>query len=75
MIGFALGHLFVQNYYKGGQVTKSIILVKICYKLLHVIQGVRNIDKVTYWPQLISKFWLDLPVCNAASDWFRTFYT
>ena len=25
---------------KGGQVTKPIILVKICYKLLYVIQGV-----------------------------------
>ena len=26
-----------QTYYKGGQMTKSIILVKICYKLLYVI--------------------------------------
>ena len=25
----------------GGQVTKPIILEKICYKLLHVIQGVK----------------------------------
>ena len=25
---------------------KPIILVKICYKLLYVIQGVRNIDKL-----------------------------
>ena len=33
--------------------TKPIILVKICYKLLYVIQGVKKIfDK----PQLISKF-------------------
>ena len=48
--------------------TKSIILVKICY----VIQGVTNInfDKVTSWPQLISS---RLPVCNVASDWLRTF--
>ena len=29
-------------YYKCGQVTKPIILVKICYKLLYVIQGVKN---------------------------------
>ena len=33
------GHLF---RYKGGQVTKPIILVKICYKLLYVIQLVEN---------------------------------
>ena len=32
--------------------TKPIIVVKICYKLLYVIQVV----KVTSWPQLISKF-------------------
>ena len=32
-------------------VTKPI--VKICYKLLYVIQGVKSIfDKVTSWPQL-----------------------
>ena len=37
--------------------TKPIILVKICYKLLYVIQGVENsCDKVTSWPQLISEF-------------------
>ena len=45
MIGFnlSLGQLFSYlNYYKGGQVTKLIILVKICYKLLYVIQGVEN---------------------------------
>ena len=42
---------------KGGQVTKPIILVKICYKLLYVIQGVENsFGKVTSWPQLISEF-------------------
>ena len=28
---------------KGGQVTKPIIVVKICYKLLHVIQVVKKI--------------------------------
>ena len=42
---------------KGGQVTKPIILVKICYKLFCVIQGVENsFGKVTSWPQLISEF-------------------
>ena len=28
---------------KGGQVTKLVMLVKICYTLLYVIQGVKNI--------------------------------
>ena len=37
--------------YKGGQVTKPIILVKICYKLMYVIQGVENsFGKATSWP-------------------------
>ena len=46
MIGFVTWPpFFVPKYYKGGQVTKPIILVKICYKLLYVIQGVEN--KVT----------------------------
>ena len=37
--------------------TKPIILVKMCYKLLHVIQGVENsFGKVTSWSQLISEF-------------------
>ena len=60
----------------GGQVTKPIILVKICYKLLYVtvIQGVENsFGKVTSWPQLILEFWLHMPVNNVASDWPRTF--
>ena len=52
--------------------TKPIIVVKICYKLLYVIQVVKKIfDK---YPQLISKF-LVTPVCNAASNWPRTFFT
>ena len=38
MIGFITWPPF--SYNKGGQVTKPIILVKICYKLLHVIQVV-----------------------------------
>ena len=54
--------------------TKPIIVVKICYKLLYVIQVVKKIVIRTSWPQLISKF-LVAPVCNAASDWPRTFFT
>ena len=45
-VGLAQAH----PNYKGSQVTKSIILVKICYKLaiVYLIQGVRNIfDTVT----------------------------
>ena len=40
----ALKFLLVIGTKKGGQlqVTKPIILVKICYKLLYVIQGVEN---------------------------------
>ena len=37
--------------------TKPIILVKVRYKLLYVIQEVENsFGKVTSWPQLISVF-------------------
>ena len=51
-------------------------IVKICYELLHVIQGAKSIfDKVTSWPQLISKL-LVAPVClHVASDWPHTFFT
>ena len=47
MIGFVTWPPFLyQHYYKGGQVTKPIM--KMCYKLLHVIQGVKKyFDKVT----------------------------
>ena len=34
-----LATFLYQSYYKGGQVTKPIILVKIFYKLLYVIQA------------------------------------
>ena len=45
-------------------------IVKICYKLLHVIQGVKsNFDKVTSWPQLISKLLVAPAYFLAASDW------
>ena len=63
-----------QNYYKGGQVTKPI--VKICYKLLYVILGVKSIfDEVPSWPQLISKLLVVSACLHAASDWPRTFFT
>ena len=58
--------------------TKPIILVKICYKLLYVIQGVENsFDKVTSWPQLISEFLVaHMHAYNyVASDWPHTFTT
>ena len=55
MIGFVTWPPFWWPF--GGQVTKPIILVKTCYKLLYVIQGVANsFGKVTSWPQLISEF-------------------
>ena len=50
-LALSLGHLFctIIIIYKGGQVTKPI--VRICYKLLHLIQGVKSIfDKVASWP-------------------------
>ena len=44
MIGFVTWPPFLyQNYYKDGEATKPITFVKICYKLLYVIQGVVNI--------------------------------
>ena len=66
----SLGHLYCQNC-KDGQVTKPII-VKVCYKLLYVAHS-RSFDKVTSWPQLISRL-LVTPAClHAASDWPHTF--
>ena len=50
MIGFVTWPPFFVRY-KGGQVTKPIILVKIGYKLLYVIQGVEN-----SFSMLISEF-------------------
>ena len=55
--------------------TKPIILTKICYKLLYVIQGVKNIkfltDRVPSRPQSISLKVFGctyVPISNAASD-------
>ena len=59
--------------------TKAIIFVKICYKLLYVIQGFENsFGKVTSWPQLISEFLVahaGMPIYNVASDSLALFYT
>ena len=41
---------------KGGQVTKPIILVKICYKLLYVIQGVETQVETQVWLKSVKKF-------------------
>ena len=52
--------------------TKAI--VKICYKLLYVILGVKStFDEVISWPQLISKLLVASACLHAASDWPRTF--
>ena len=49
-------------------------IVKICYKLLYVILGVKSIfDEVTSWPQLISKLLVASACLHVASDWPRTF--
>ena len=78
MIGFVTCIATFKTIYveKGGQVTKSNILVKICYKLLYLIQRVKNsFDKVIFWPQLISKFLVTLiPVYNAVSDWPHSYF-
>ena len=56
--------------------TKPIIVVKICYKLLYVIQ----VDNRFLISKLLGlnryqSFWSHIPICNAASDWPRTFFT
>ena len=49
-------------------------IMKICYKLLYVILGVKSIfDEVTSWPQLISKLLVASACLHVASDWPRTF--
>ena len=49
-------------------------IVKICYKLLYVILGVKStFDEVTSWPQLITKLLVASACLHAASDWPRTF--
>ena len=67
MIGFVTWPpFFVPKCYKGGQVTKPIILVKICYKLLYIIQGVENsFGKVTSWVQVMANISLQ---CKSLSQ-------
>ena len=56
--------------------TRPIIVVKICYKLLYVIQVVKKIfDKPLLGLKRYQSFWSHIPICNAASDWPRTFFT
>ena len=50
--------------------TKPIIVVNICYKLLYVIQVVK---KSNFLASTDTSFWSHIPICNAASDWPRTF--
>ena len=61
--------------YKGGQVTKPIIVVKVPCKLLYVIQVKEFLIKCsTSWPYLISEF-LVANITIVTSDWPRTFFT
>ena len=48
---------------------KPITLVKICYKLLYIIQGVLISDF------LASKILVAIPIFNAASYWPRNVFT
>ena len=71
MIGFVTWPPFLYHHlYKGSQVTKPIVVVKMpSCKLLYIIQV-----KGFSWPYLISKFWslISIASYNAASDWPRT---
>ena len=45
-------------------------IVKICYELLYVIQGViSTLDKITSWPQLISNLLVAPTWLHVTSDW------
>ena len=55
--------------------TKPIIVVRVPYKLLYVIQVKEFLIKcLTSWPYLISEF-LVAYITIVASDWPRTFFT
>ena len=71
MIGFVTWTPFIIDK-KGGQVTKSITVVKNMLQYCVSFKELKYFDKVT-WPQLISNFWSHLPVCSVASDWPCTF--
>ena len=62
------------HYYKGGQVTKPIIVVKTCYKLLYVTQVVKKLISNFLASADIKVFGCTY-IYNAASDWPRTFLT
>ena len=71
MVGFVTWPPFCTIiFYKGGQVTKPIIVMKMPgRKLLYIIQV-----KGFSWPYLISKILVTYNYSyNAASDWPRTF--
>ena len=72
-----LATFLYHNYYKGGQVTKPIILVKICHKLLYVIQVVWNVfNRWLLGLSWYQTFWSHIRrYCRAASYWPRTFFT
>ena len=54
--------------------TKSIIVVTICYKLLcHSSRFL--ISNFLASTDTYQRFWSYIPICNAASDWPRTFFT
>ena len=77
MTGFVtwpLFHTIIIN--KGGQVTKPIIFVKICYKLLYICHQVDNRFLISNFLAStdIKIFGRHIPICNAASDWPRTFF-
>ena len=57
--------------------TKPIIVVKVPYKLLYVIQVKEFLIKCsTSWPYLISEFLVAyITIVTVASDWPRTFFT
>ena len=58
--------------------TKPIIVVKTCFKLLYAIQVVKKIFEVqlTSWPQLISTFLVAHTYLQCCfRDWPRTFFT
>ena len=65
--------LFHHLLYKGGQVTKPIIVVKMPCKLLYIIQVKEFL--ITSWPYLISRFLIAYNHYNAATDWPHTFYS
>ena len=52
-------------------ISQSYLYTTICDCSYVILKNI--FDKVTSWPQPISKFWSYLPVCNAASDWLHTF--